>query len=63
MLFLQCGECGFRTAPGTLEVGASCPRCVRRGGGGRMIEENRHPASSGERRRTAWSKGRVEMPS
>ena len=31
MLFLQCGECGFRTVPGTFELGDPCPRCVHRG--------------------------------
>ena len=32
MLFLQCGECGFRTAPGTLELGGPVPEmCPSRG--------------------------------
>ena len=63
MLFLQCGECGFRTVPGTLELGAPCPRCVRKGDGGRLIEDDRRPGSPGERRWLVWRKGRVEIPS
>ena len=63
MLFLQCGECGFRTAPGTLELGAPCPRCVRKGDGGRLTEDSPRPGSPGERRWLVWRKGRVAMPS
>jgi len=64
MLFLQCAECGFRTVPGTLELGGLCPRCVRRGGSGRLATggESRAPSRSA-RRYLVWRKGRVEVPS
>ena len=63
MLFLQCGECGFRTVPGSLELGDPCPRCARRGDSGRLTGEELHPPSPGARRYFVWRKGRVEVPS
>ena len=63
MLFLQCGECGFRTVPGTLELGEPCPRCVRRGDSGRLTGEEPHPPSASARRYLVWRKSQVGMPS
>ena len=66
MLFLQCAECGFRTVSGSLELGGLCPRCVRRGGSGRLATEESRPPSLSARRYLVWRKGRkgrVEVPS
>ena len=59
MLFLQCGECGFRSAPGSINVGDPCPQCVQRGDGGRLTEFDSPPKWFGERRPFAWLKTRV----
>ena len=59
MLFLQCGECGFRTAPGSISVGDPCPRCVHRGDAGRLSEADPAPESFRERKSFSWLKAQV----
>ena len=59
MLFLQCGECGFRSAPGWINVGDPCPRCVQRGDAGRVTEADAAPESFRERKPFSWLKAQV----
>ena len=63
MLFLQCGECGFKTVPGTLEFGAPCPRCVSRGDRGRLTADDPRPTIPGARRWWIWRKSRSGVSS
>ena len=58
MLFLQCGECGFKTVPGTLEFGAPCPRCVSRGDRGQLTAAWLQASGVAVRRRPSFLGGR-----
>ena len=59
MLFLQCGEYGFETAPASISVGDPCPQCVQRGDSGRLTEEDAAPESFRERKPFSWARARV----